>query len=99
MRLTPHEVRIIRETTREVFGPDASVRLFRSRTDDQARGGDIDLLVESEAPIADRFHKELELGAKLQMRLGDQPIDILVIDPDVQLQPIHQQARRTGIAL
>ncbi len=70
MRLTPHEVRIIRETTREVFGPDASVRLFGSRTDDQARGGDIDLLVESEAPIADRFHKELELGAKLQMRLG-----------------------------
>jgi hypothetical protein len=33
------------------------------------------------------------------MRLGDQPIDILVLDPDTVLQPIHRVAVATGIAI
>lgn len=99
MRLTPRETHIIRNTANEVFGPDVGVRLFGSRLDDNARGGDIDLLIESDKPIEDRFHKALELGAKLQIRLGDQKIDVLVLDPEVRVQPIHDQARRSGIPL
>jgi hypothetical protein len=30
------------------------------------------------------------------MRLGDQPIDILVVDPETVLQPIHRMAVATG---
>jgi predicted nucleotidyltransferase len=99
MRLSPQSQRIIRESVRQVFGPQARVRLFGSRLNDAARGGDIDLLVELDEPVNDRERKALSLVARLQMRLGDQPIDVLVLDPQTSRRPIHEQALRTGVAL
>jgi predicted nucleotidyltransferase len=99
MRLSPQSQRIIRESVRQVFGPQARVRLFESRVDDAARGGDIDLLVELDEQVDDRERKALSLIARLQMRLGDQPIDVLVLDPQTSRRPIHEQAFRTGVAL
>ncbi|TAN52520.1 MAG: nucleotidyltransferase domain-containing protein [Methylococcaceae bacterium] len=99
MRLTTEQIQAIREETRMVFGADSSVRLFGSRVDDTARGGDIDLLVECDEPVKERLKKSLALTARLQMRLGDQPIDVLVIDPETPLQPVHQVARQMGILL
>jgi len=96
MRLTPAARDIIRKTTREVFGEGAQVRLFGSRLDDSQRGGDIDLLVELGSHQPDSGKKSLRLAALLQMRLGDQPIDVLVIDPQTPLQPIHRVATATG---
>ena len=46
MRLTPAEHTTIRETVQAIAGTGSRVRLFGSRLDDRARGGDIDLLVE-----------------------------------------------------
>jgi len=46
MRLSPRQVNVIQQAVSELAGKDATVRLFGSRTDDNARGGDIDLLVE-----------------------------------------------------
>ena len=51
MRLSPDQTRVILQCVRQQFGVDAGVMLFGSRLDDGARGGDIDLLVES-APKA-----------------------------------------------
>jgi predicted nucleotidyltransferase len=99
MRLTPQTREIIRTTTQEVFGAGARVRLFGSRIDDSQRGGDIDLLVELPSRLADSQKRSLTLAARLQMRLGDQPIDILVLDPDTVLQPIHRVAVATGVAI
>lgn len=97
MRLTDHTREVIRNTTCEVFGPEARVRLLGSRTDDTQRGGDIDLLVELPVHDPDSRKKSLTLAARLQMRLSDQPIDILVLDPQTRLQPIHRVAAATGI--
>ena len=99
MRLTREQQEIIRRTTREVFGPDATVRLFGSRVDESKRGGDIDLLVETPLPVEERERKALRLTARLQIRLGDQPIDVLVLDPETPRQRIHDEALRTGVAL
>ena len=96
MRLTPEAREIIRTTTQEVFGAQARVRLFGSRTDDNQRGGDIDLLVELPSHQSDAPKKSLTLAAGLQMRLGDQPIDVLVTDPESPLDPIHRTAAATG---
>ena len=99
MRLTQEQIAVIKQTTAEVFGPSAEVRLFGSRVDVQQRGGDIDLLVYCTQIIEDKLHKSLTLTARLQMRLGDQPIDVLVIDPSVPLKNIHHAALRTGQTL
>jgi uncharacterized protein len=99
MRISAQNQQVIRQTAIEVFGPSVRVRVFGSRINDNSKGGDIDLLVESALPINDSNRKSLVLVAKLQMQLGDQPIDVLVIDPDTIRQPIHEMAMQTGITL
>ncbi len=99
MRLTPAARDIIRNSTQAVFGTDSQVKLFGSRTDDHQRGGDIDLLVELPRPLPDTRRKSLTLAARLQMQLGDQPIDILVVDPETPMEAIHRHAVATGVRL
>ena len=77
MRLRKNQQQAIRKTVREIFGPDAAVYVFGSRVDDSARGGDIDLLIRLESPQVETERKILQLVARLQIRLGDQPIDEL----------------------
>lgn len=99
VRLSKNQIDVIRRTVREVFGAEAGVRLFGSRVNDDARGGDIDLLVETPTVVAEPERKTLQLIARLQLRLGDQPVDVLVLDPSTPRQPIYEQAIRTGIKL
>jgi predicted nucleotidyltransferase len=68
VRLSPTARDIIRATTREVFGEQAQVRLFGSRTDDAQRGGDIDLLVELPSPQPDARRKSLARLASSRKR-------------------------------
>lgn len=99
MRLSKQTQQIVRTTVQEIFGREATVKLFGSRTDDAARGGDIDLLVELPEVTPDIERKTLRLNARLQLRIGDQPIDVLVLDPSIRRQPFHEQVSRTGITL
>ncbi|MDP3431232.1 MAG: hypothetical protein Q8R89_12995 [Desulfomicrobium sp.] len=96
MRLSEHERHIIRTVAEEVFGPDARVMLFGSRVDDAKRGGDIDLFVET-ADISDILAKQIRFAVQLQMRLGEQKIDIVVASDPSRL--VEQEARRTGVVL
>lgn len=97
MRLSAPAGTTIRETVRSVLGPTATVRLFGSRADDSARGGDIDLLVESDTVVEQPALVAARIGALLQMALGDQRIDVLIAAPNVQDQAIHRMARASGI--
>ncbi len=99
MRLSPRTQTIIRDTAREIFGPQATTLVFGSRVDDTARGGDIDLIVQLEQPVPQRERKALQLVARLQRRLGMQPIDVLVVDPQTEILPVHEEAFRTGVRL
>ena len=80
------------------FGDTAAIWLFGSRTDNNKKGGDIDLYIET----------DLESGtvaAKLQMRryiwpvFGDQKIDILVRNREQEPSPLHEIAKSTGLKL
>lgn len=99
MRLSAPASSTIRETVRSVLGPSATVRLFGSRADDNGRGGDIDLLVESDSIIEQPALVAARIGALLQLALGDQRIDVLIAAPNVQDQAIHRIARANGITL
>jgi len=99
MRLSESTRTVIQETVQEVFGFEATVKLFGSRINDDTRGGDIDLLVELPSVTTELERKILQLITRLQLRIGDQPIDVLVLDPLTPRQAIHEHATMTGINL
>ncbi len=101
MRLTDLQRAIIRETVAETFGTNANVWLFGSRVDNNQRGGDIDLLIETELTDADAIARaEITFLAKVQMKLGEQKIDVLLDYPSRKVHPpIYAIARQTGIPL
>ena len=99
MRLPPNYQKIITELAKEVFGANVSVLLFGSRLDDAAKGGDIDLLIKLKNPIDGKAVLAARYNALLQMQLGLQKFDVIVIDPSTVLQPIHKQALSKGIPL
>lgn len=99
MRLSDDHRATIRDLTREIVGDQARVLLFGSRLDDQQRGGDVDLLVESPLPLASRLTTELRLGARLERALGGRKVDVLLIDSDTTLAPVHRAALARGVPL
>ena len=76
MRLKDSEKNAIVRTVKS-FDPNAKVFLFGSRTDDSAKGGDIDLLIFTKRKT---LSDKLKLKVKLKEELGDRKIDILLTD-------------------
>ena len=95
MRLQPQEITAIRKIVHS-FDNDAEVYLFGSRSDDAERGGDIDLLVVSDAID---FRKMLRLKLGLQDELGEQQIDLITRRPNEVNEPFSAMAMETGIRL
>lgn len=100
MRLTPREIKVIKEAVEAVFGPDAQTFLFGSRVDDTARGGDIDLLVKVGHPVEQPAWDVAGVKAKIIMKLGEeQKIDLVLDAPNLTRAPIHDIALEQGVAL
>lgn len=99
MRLSPEHVRAIRTQVADVLGGDAQVRLFGSRTNDQARGGDIDLHVTLPAPVPSPAWATARLSALLERKLDGRQVDVrLWVQGQPQL-PVDEVALHEGIAL
>lgn len=99
MRLTEKQIEIIKELVFKHFGKDAKVLLFGSRVDDASRGGDIDLYIETNFLSEQALKAKMSLFAGLQRKLGEQHIDIVVHRNGSSLQPVHEEALRTGVRL
>ncbi|MBP8285427.1 MAG: nucleotidyltransferase domain-containing protein [Rhodoferax sp.] len=101
MRLTAQQQATVRDTVAETFGSGSQVRLFGSRVDDTRRGGDIDLLVSTtQCDVETLMRAEIALLTKLQLRLGEQKIDVLLDYPSRKVRPpIFGIALQTGILL
>ena len=97
--MPPNYQKTITETAAKVFGESASVWLFGSRLDDNAKGGDVDLLIQLDSPTENKAVLGARYNALLQIKLGLQKFDVLVIDPSTALKQIHQQALSKGVRL
>ncbi|MDR4497166.1 MAG: nucleotidyltransferase domain-containing protein [Candidatus Scalindua sp.] len=93
MRLNNREIKIIKEIIRRL-DKDAKIYLFGSRTDDKAKGGDIDLLI-----ISQKFDYDDSITARqnLYEKLGEQKIHI-IIKKDIN-DPFSKIAYSEGILL
>lgn len=99
MRLTAAQATTIRRIVREEAGDDVAVRLFGSRLDDNARGGDIDLLVETPHAMPSRVEALCRLEGALVMGLGERKIDVVLKDARTAEAPIFAAAKATGVLL
>ena len=109
MRLSALQRQVLTQTARDCFDPDVRVRLFGSRTDDTRKGGDIDLLIETQLQDLGQIARaHSQFLARLHLALGEQKIDVLIDYPDRQIQvPTYmgpskgcccERASRVGIA-
>jgi predicted nucleotidyltransferase len=93
MRLAYQEKLVIRETIHQA-DTDAMIYLFGSRTDDTAKGGDIDLLVLSKTI---NLMTKLDILSKLHQQIGERKIDIAVY-PDT-MRAFPRMVMQAGILL
>ena len=76
MRLTSSQANVIQRCVREQFGADAQVKLFGSRLDDSAQGGDVDLLVETNAALTLRQRALATMALEQALYL---PVDLVTV--------------------
>ena len=99
MRLTTAEVQAIKRCAAAAFGRGAVVRLFGSRVDDRAHGGDIDLHIEVTREADTRVRAEARFRHLLETAVGERKIDIVLHRRGQREAPIDRIARQTGIML
>ncbi len=97
VRLPEGVVKEIKRLTEEIFGEEAKVWIFGSRADLKKKGGDIDIYIET-PNLTDRLSKKLKFLVRLEEKIGEQKIDLIVREPDC-VEPICVEARKTGVEL
>jgi hypothetical protein len=99
MRLRPQDVIALRNAIYDL-APDArAIRLFGSRLDDNARGGDVDLMIDFEKPIDNPAVLSARLAVGASRALSNRKVDILLRAPNLMNSAIHQIALEEGIIL
>lgn len=96
MRLTDYQIQVIRQLARQVGGNQSRVRLFGSRLDDAAHGGDIDLMLELSEPVGNPALMAAQLSAQVSRAMHGRKVDVLLCAPNLMRQPIHDMAAKEG---
>ncbi|WP_457642989.1 nucleotidyltransferase domain-containing protein [Persephonella sp.] len=96
LRLSEDEIRIIKETAKEVFGKNTKIYIFGSRVDLTKKGGDIDIFIIPESRN-NLFEKKLKFLVKLKTKIGEQKIDVIVKGLDKG--EIVNIAKKTGVLI
>ena len=99
MRLTHDQIQAIKQTAHAVLGNDSRAILFGSRADDTKKGGDIDLLFETDHAVGNRATTIGALYVSLIRKLCDRKIDVLLKDAATPAAPVLATAQQTGIQL
>lgn len=99
MRLSASQIAQIRQAVAEFAGSGAVVKLFGSRTDNEGRGGDVDLLVECAAPVAAPALVAARIGGRISRYMAGRKVDVLLSAPNLLHSTLHEAARRRGVLL
>lgn len=99
MRLSQTCQQRIKALTQEIFGPEAHVKVFGSRVNDQAKGGDLDLLVITPLPVGRPAVMASKLAVKVSRLLEGRKVDVLIDSPSLERKPIHETANQQGVSL
>jgi len=96
MRLTDSQIQAIRQIARQVAGEQTRVRIFGSRLDDDAQGGDVDLMLELPEPVINPALLAAQMCAKVSRAMHGRKVDVLISAPNLMRLPIHDIAFKEG---
>ena len=96
MRLTDDQIMIIRQLASQIAGSQSRVRVFGSRLDDAARGGDIDLMLELPEPVDNPAFMAAQMSARVSRAMHGRKVDVLLSAPNLMHLPIHDIAFKEG---
>ena len=96
MRLTDSQIQAIRLLSQQVAGVKSSVRIFGSRLDDTAHGGDLDLLLELTEPVDNPALMAAQISALVSRAMHGRKVDVLLSAPNLMRLPIHDVAFKEG---
>ena len=80
MRLKQRDIDAIKAATHLAFGETATVCLYGSRTRDDLRGGDIDLLIEADPDRRSELERVWRFKDELFQRIDEQKVDVVVVE-------------------
>ena len=96
MRLTEYQIQAICQLARQVAGDQSRVRVFGSRLDDTAHGGDIDLMLELSEPVDNPALMAAQISAQVSRAMHGRKVDVLISAPNLMRLPIHDMAFKEG---
>lgn len=96
MRLTDEQMEAIRQSARQIGGELARVRIFGSRLDDTAHGGDLDLMLELPEPVNNPALMSAQVSALVSRVMSGRKVDVLLSAPNLMRLPIHDIAFKEG---
>jgi predicted nucleotidyltransferase len=99
MRVTPEQIAAIRIGVSQLAGDAARVWLFGSRVRDDARGGDVDLMVELDEAVTEPAQLSARLASLVSRAMYGRKVDVLIKAPNLKLLPIHTIALNEGVRL
>jgi predicted nucleotidyltransferase len=99
MRLSPQQIASIRQCVHATAGESVRVWLFGSRVHDDQRGGDVDLLLEMDAPVDQPARLAARIAARISRTMDGRKVDVLIKAPNLLSLPIHSIAVSQGVAL
>lgn len=99
MRLSTRSQAIIHQAVILRWGAGAQVRLFGSRLDDTAKGGDIDLHVLVPEQVDNPIWEASLLAAQLQRQLDGRKVDVRLLDGMQASLPVDNIALSEGVLL
>ena len=99
MRLTEDQIQLIRQLARQVAGSQCRVRVFGSRLDDAAHGGDLDLMLELPEPVDNPALIAAQMSARVSRAMHGRKVDVVLSASNLMRLPIHDVAFKEGILL
>ena len=96
MRIDHQTAKAIPKLAHDVFGQPVEVRLFGSRLDDKARGGDLDIYIESTSVVDRPAYLSSVLAVRVSRLLNGRSVDVLLKAPNLIETDIHKIAKEQG---
>lgn len=99
MRIPTEAREALVQSVRRVVPEAKTIRLFGSRLDDDAKGGDVDLMVEFDHPVEHPAVLAARIAVQASRTLDGRRVDVVLKAPNLKECSIHRVAMTTGVAL